>query len=94
MRYGVAQCRLPYLTVACAYQGLIQGKLDQRSALLEVKYAVARDICDENVDAMMEKLTSWCQSSEQLLASIDDQIRCDQLCLFTADTAHHLRRTL
>lgn len=40
-------------------QGLVQGKLDQKSRAFIVKYAVGRDTQNENIDSMIAKLTSW-----------------------------------
>ncbi|TMW60542.1 hypothetical protein Poli38472_000584 [Pythium oligandrum] len=41
------------------YSGLVQGKLDQKSKSLIVKYAVGRDTQNADVDLMIEKLTNW-----------------------------------
>lgn len=40
-------------------QGLVQGKLDQKSRAFIVKYAVGRDTQNEDIDSMIAKLTSW-----------------------------------
>jgi len=40
-------------------QGLIQGKLDQKSRHFVVKYAVGRDTHHGDIDSMIEKLSSW-----------------------------------
>lgn len=44
--------------VSCA-QGLVQGKLDQKSRRFVVKYAVGRDTHHEDIDSMIQKLTNW-----------------------------------
>jgi hypothetical protein len=47
------------LVIESIYAGLLRGKLDQRAEHLEVKYAISRDIKDEDLDEMMQKLTDW-----------------------------------
>lgn len=44
---------------AHAVQGLVQGKLDQKSRAFVVKYAVGRDTQNEDIDSMIAKLISW-----------------------------------
>jgi len=62
------------LIIEVIYAGLIRGKLDQRAAHLEVKFAIGRDIKPQEFDAMMEKLSNWCQCSETLLNAVGEKM--------------------
>jgi hypothetical protein len=44
-------------------QSLVQGKLDQKSKSLVVKFAVGRDTQNVDIDLMIQKLTSWYDAS-------------------------------
>ncbi|GLD91543.1 hypothetical protein PINS_up000076 [Pythium insidiosum] len=59
------------IVIDTIYSGLIQGKLDQQSKLLIVKYAVGRDIKDTDIDLMIEKLTKWKKESVTICSKID-----------------------
>ncbi len=41
------------------YQGIIQGKLDQKSKHLHVEFAMGRDLKPDSLDYMLSVLTLW-----------------------------------
>lgn len=49
------------------YAGLLDGKLDQASAVLHVKSCIARDIRREDVDSMLQKLILWREHIKELI---------------------------
>ena len=53
----------------------MRGKLDQRAGHLEVKYAISRDIKDEDIDQMMQKLADWDASSSEVLKSVEEKMK-------------------
>lgn len=53
------------------YQGLIQGKLDQKLRCFVVKYAVGRDTRHEYIDDMIQKLTTWKEQSVEICEKIN-----------------------
>lgn len=62
-------CLPPTRTYA---QGLVQGKLDQKSRSFVVKYAVGRDTQDEDIDQMIAKLVRWKTESAAIRSTIND----------------------
>lgn len=48
------------LIIDSIYQGVIQGRIDQRNAQLEVLYTIGRDVQPQELDGMMNTLLSWC----------------------------------
>ncbi|CAN0303000.1 unnamed protein product [Ectocarpus sp. 13 AM-2016] len=53
------------------YAGLLQGKLDQRQAVLKVKYAMARDVRVDDLTTMIDKLGSWASTTQVLLETLE-----------------------
>ncbi|CAM9408530.1 unnamed protein product [Phaeothamnion confervicola] len=51
--------QLEDIVIETIYAGLIQGKLDQHAALLKVKYAMARDVRQEDLPALAARLEAW-----------------------------------
>ena len=45
--------------IACIYNGLLKGKLDQKNQSLHVSSTAGRDIKDTEIDAMIAKLEAW-----------------------------------
>jgi len=62
------------LIIDAIYQGIIQGKLDQKLKQLEVESAMGRDLKPEAIDQMLTVLTTWCSQSETLLTTIKQKI--------------------
>lgn len=57
------------------YQGIIVGKLDQRSQQLIVETTMGRDVLPEQLDRTMQALEDWSTQTRLVLESIDNQIR-------------------
>lgn len=57
------------------YQGIIVGKLDQRSQQLLVETTMGRDVLPEQLDRTMQALEDWSTQTRLVLESIDNQIR-------------------
>jgi hypothetical protein len=64
----------------CCLQGLIQGKLDQKSLCFVVKYAVGRDTHHEDIDDMIQKLTNWKTQSAEICEKINSILRYEEHC--------------
>jgi len=62
------------LIIDAIYQGIVQGKLDQKSQQFEVESAMGRDLKPETLDSMIEVLANWSVQSESLLKSIKEKI--------------------
>jgi len=62
------------LIIDCVYQGLIQGKLDQRKRAFEVQSVIGRDLGPSDVDNMINTLGSWLNSSEHALKTLEKKI--------------------
>jgi COP9 signalosome complex subunit 7 len=58
------------LIIDSCYEGLLDGKLDQRHSCFLVSYAMGRDIGPTDVDMMLDKLGTWLQSSEAALQTM------------------------
>jgi len=63
------------LIIDCVYQGLIQGKLDQRKNAFEVQWVMGRDLGPTEVDDMMKTLELWVNTSEALMKNLDVKIK-------------------
>jgi COP9 signalosome complex subunit 7 len=62
------------LIIDAIYQGIIQGKLDQRKKQLEIEFTMGRDLRPETIDQMIDILTKWSNQSDKLLESIQEKI--------------------
>ena len=61
------------LIIDCIYSGLIVGRLDQRKALLEIRYCRGRDINEKAIGLMKNRLLSWLQSTDQIIEQLKKQ---------------------
>eukprot|EP00823_Brevimastigomonas_motovehiculus_P008004 TRINITY_DN71_c2_g3_i1.p1 TRINITY_DN71_c2_g3~~TRINITY_DN71_c2_g3_i1.p1 ORF type:complete len:281 (-),score=43.57 TRINITY_DN71_c2_g3_i1:348-1190(-) len=62
------------LIIDCIYQGLLQGKLDQRQNALEVHSVMGRDLKPSEVSDMDQLLSTWIADSEQLVKALDTKM--------------------
>ncbi|CAG7784887.1 unnamed protein product [Allacma fusca] len=62
------------LIIEAIYAEIIQGKLDQNQALLEIDTTIGRDIRPENTDAIKNTLESWCETCETVLSTLQAQV--------------------
>jgi COP9 signalosome complex subunit 7 len=59
------------LVIASTYQNLVRGKLNHAERRFEVQGAAARDVTPAELDAMIERLGSWCERSERLMVALE-----------------------
>ena len=62
------------LLIQCIYAGLIQGKLNQQAALLEVHSCIGRDIHPSELGAMIDTLGKWHENSVSLLSCVAERL--------------------
>jgi len=56
------------------YQGIIQGKLDQKTKHLHVEFAMGRDLKPDSLEHMLAVLTQWSSQAELLLKNIKEKV--------------------
>ncbi|XP_059651639.1 COP9 signalosome complex subunit 7-like isoform X1 [Cornus florida] len=64
-----------FLINECMYVGIVRGKLDQLRRCFEVQFAAGRDLRPGQVGSMIQTLTNWLATSDNLLISIQDKIK-------------------
>lgn len=62
------------LIIDAIYQGIIQGKLDQKSKQLLVESAMGRDLKPDELDHMLTVLSLWSTQAELLLKNIKEKV--------------------
>jgi len=63
------------LIIKGVYQNLIVGKMDQLNQCLLVESCACRDCRDEDIDYIIETLSSWHSSAQSMLNSLDDMVK-------------------
>jgi COP9 signalosome complex subunit 7 len=63
-----------FLINNCMYPGCLSGKLDQKQRVLEIEYAVGRDVSREQLDELISSLEDWLGVSDNLLQTIQSQL--------------------
>merc|ERR1712228_134886 len=61
------------LMIDCIYSGLIIGRLDQRKALMEIRYCRGRDINKKAIGLMKNRLLSWLKSTDGIIEMLESQ---------------------
>ncbi|CAJ2651541.1 COP9 signalosome complex subunit 7 isoform X3 [Trifolium pratense] len=64
-----------FLINECMYAGIVRGKLDQLRRCLEVQFAAGRDLRPGQLGNMIQTLSNWLSTSENMLVSIQDKIK-------------------
>ncbi|KAI4354702.1 hypothetical protein L6164_003547 [Bauhinia variegata] len=64
-----------FLINECMYAGIVRGKLDQLRRCFEVQFAAGRDLRPGQLGSMIQTLSSWLTTSENLLVSIQEKIK-------------------
>lgn len=64
-----------FLINECMYVGIVRGKLDQLRRCFEVQFAAGRDLRPEQLGSMIQALSNWLGTSDNLLISIQDKIK-------------------
>lgn len=70
--------QLEDLIIDAFYQGILRGKLDQRHQLLEIEFALGRDLRPEQLGQTIDTLAQWTLVSETVLSTIDNRIQAIQ----------------
>jgi len=63
------------LIIDCVYNGLLQGKLDQRKKAFEVQWVMGRDLHPTEVDDMIKTVEIWLKASESLMTTLDEKTK-------------------
>ncbi|CAN4125948.1 unnamed protein product [Withania somnifera] len=64
-----------FLINECMYVGIVRGKLDQLKRCFEVQFAAGRDLRPGQLGNMLQTLTDWLTTSDNLLISIQEKIK-------------------
>ncbi|XP_023005065.1 COP9 signalosome complex subunit 7-like isoform X5 [Cucurbita maxima] len=70
-----------FLINECMYAGIVRGKLDQLRRCFEVQFAAGRDLKPEQLGSMIQTLSNWLTTSDNLSVSIQEKIKwADNMC--------------
>ncbi|KAG7025341.1 COP9 signalosome complex subunit 7 [Cucurbita argyrosperma subsp. argyrosperma] len=64
-----------FLINECMYAGIVRGKLDQLRRCFEVQFAAGRDLKPEQLGSMIQTLSNWLTTSDNLSVSIQEKIK-------------------
>ncbi|KAK9203420.1 hypothetical protein WN943_013674 [Citrus x changshan-huyou] len=64
-----------FLINECMYVGIVKGKLNQLRRCFEVQFAAGRDLRHGQLENMMQSLTNWLDTSDNVLSVIQDKIK-------------------
>ncbi|GKU88493.1 hypothetical protein SLEP1_g2752 [Rubroshorea leprosula] len=64
-----------FLINECMYAGIVRGKLDQLRRCFEVQFAAGRDLRPGQLGNMIQTLSSWLATSDNLLITIQEKIK-------------------
>ncbi|XVF73524.1 hypothetical protein PTKIN_Ptkin12aG0208500 [Pterospermum kingtungense] len=64
-----------FLINECMYAGIVRGKLDQLRRCFEVQFAAGRDLRPGQLGSMIQTLSNWLTTSDNLLISIQEKIK-------------------
>ncbi|KAF7000820.1 hypothetical protein CFC21_016626 [Triticum aestivum] len=64
-----------FLINECMYSGIVRGKLDQLRRCFEVQFAAGRDLTHDQLTNMIETLSDWLGTSDNLLHQIQEKIK-------------------
>ncbi|KAK4849025.1 hypothetical protein QYF36_019944 [Acer negundo] len=64
-----------FLINECMYAGIVRGKLDQLKRCFEVQFAAGRDLRPGQLGSMIQTLSNWLDTSDNLLLSIQEKIK-------------------
>ncbi|KAM3733323.1 hypothetical protein ACB098_11G126700 [Castanea mollissima] len=64
-----------FLINECMYAGIVRGKLDQLRRCFEVQFAAGRDLRPGQLGSMIQTLSNWLATSDNLLISIQEKIK-------------------
>lgn len=64
-----------FLINECMYVGIVRGKLDQLRRCFEVQFAAGRDLRPGQLGSMIQTLSNWLTTSDNLLITIQEKIK-------------------
>ncbi|GAB4861975.1 COP9 signalosome complex subunit 7, variant 2 [Ancistrocladus abbreviatus] len=64
-----------FLINECMYVGIVRGKLDQLRRCFEVQFAAGRDLRPGQLGSMIQTLSNWLTTSDNLLLAIQEKIK-------------------
>ncbi|KAI9094527.1 hypothetical protein K1719_026647 [Acacia pycnantha] len=64
-----------FLINECMYAGIVRGKLDQLRRCFEVQFAAGRDLRPGQLGNMIQTLSNWLSTSDNMLSSIQEKIK-------------------
>lgn len=64
-----------FLINECMYAGIVRGKLDQLRRCFEVQFAAGRDLRPGQLGSMIQTLSNWLTTSDNLLLTIQEKIK-------------------
>lgn len=64
-----------FLINECMYAGIVRGKLDQLRRCFEVQFAAGRDLRPGQLGNMIQTLSDWLSTSDNMLHSIQEKIK-------------------
>ncbi|KAL5748422.1 hypothetical protein ACOSP7_025464 [Xanthoceras sorbifolium] len=64
-----------FLINECMYMGIVKGKLDQLRRCFEVQFAAGRDLRHGQLESMIQTITNWLATSDNVLLMIQDKIK-------------------
>ncbi|XP_038680667.1 COP9 signalosome complex subunit 7-like isoform X2 [Tripterygium wilfordii] len=64
-----------FLINECMYAGVVRGKLDQLRRCFEIQFSAGRDLRPGQLGNMIETLSNWLTTSDNLLVSIKEKIK-------------------
>ncbi|KAE8694195.1 COP9 signalosome complex subunit 7 [Hibiscus syriacus] len=64
-----------FLINECMYAGIVRGKLDQLRRCFEIHFAAGRDLRPGQLGSMIQTLSNWLETSDNLLISIQEKIK-------------------
>ena len=62
------------LIIDAIYLDVLRGRLDQKQSQLEVEYTIGRDVPHDDVQRLLNDLTSWSQTTASVLSALDDKL--------------------
>mmetsp|Transcript_36624 Transcript_36624/g.66404 ORF Transcript_36624/g.66404 Transcript_36624/m.66404 type:complete len:265 (-) Transcript_36624:56-850(-) len=66
------------LIIEAVYQNLIVGKMDQENQCLIVESCACRDCRDEDIDYIIETLTTWQDSAQSMMQALEGMVKYSQ----------------
>mmetsp|Transcript_79312 Transcript_79312/g.232995 ORF Transcript_79312/g.232995 Transcript_79312/m.232995 type:complete len:266 (+) Transcript_79312:60-857(+) len=71
----VSPRELEDLIIEAVYQNLIVGKMDQENQCLIIESCACRDCRDQDIDFIIDTLTSWHESAQKMIGALDGMVQ-------------------